>query len=74
MQLAIKSEKSKFIENSNKFNHYFYEMKRAQFGPLMEMCDIWISQDSRAEFYLDKAIKINQKRTNIAKIKENILT
>lgn len=34
MQLAIKSDKSKFIENSNKFNHYFYEMKRSPFGPI----------------------------------------
>lgn len=54
MQLAIKSEKSKFIESSNKFNHYFYEMKRAEFGPLMEMCSIWISQDLRGDYYLKK--------------------
>lgn len=43
-------------------------MKRAQFGPIMEMCAIWSSQDARAEFYLDKAIKLNQKKNkNILK-------
>ena len=34
MQLAIKSEKTKFIVNSNKFNHYFYELKRAELGAI----------------------------------------
>lgn len=54
MQLAIKQQKSKFTECSNKFNHYFYEMKRAKFGAIMEMCSIWMSQDSRAQFYQTK--------------------
>ena len=54
MQLAIKQEKTKFIENSNKFNHYIYELKRAKFGPIMEMCSIWMSLDLRAEFYAYK--------------------
>jgi hypothetical protein len=48
MQLAIKTQKTKFSECANKFNHYFYEMKRAKFGPIMEMCSIWCSQDARA--------------------------
>jgi hypothetical protein len=48
MQLAIKTQKTKFSECANKFNHYLYEMKRAKFGPLMEMCSIWCSQDTRA--------------------------
>ena len=48
MQLAVKQQKSKFIEHSNKFNHYFYELKRAKFGAIMEMCSMWMSQDSRA--------------------------
>ena len=54
MQLAIKSDKSKFIECANKFNHYFYELERSQFGPIMEMCSIWSSQDQRSAFYLSK--------------------
>jgi hypothetical protein len=29
MQLAIKDDKSKFIEYSGKFNHYLYELRRA---------------------------------------------
>lgn len=56
MQLAIKQEKSRFIECSNKFNHYLYELKRAKFGSVMEMCSIWMSQDTRAEHYKDKQL------------------
>ncbi len=68
MQLAVKQQKSKFIEHSNKFNHYFYELKRAKFGAIMEMCSMWMSQDSRASFYKDvhqqaqKAIEENSKK------------
>jgi hypothetical protein len=51
MQLAIKQDKSKFIECSNKFNHYLYELKRAKFGAITEMCSIWMSQDLRSKFY-----------------------
>lgn len=51
MQLAIKQQKSKFVEYSNKFNHYLYEMERAKFGAIMEMCSMWMSQDSRVGFY-----------------------
>ena len=45
MQLAIKADKSKFIENSNKFCHYLYELERAEFGPINEMCSIWVGKD-----------------------------
>lgn len=62
MQLAIKQQKSKFIECSNKFNHYFYEMKRAKFGAIMEMCSIWMSQDPRASFYENKIEALTQKK------------
>ena len=54
IQLTIKSEKSNFIECSNKFNHYLYELKRAKFGPLTEMCCIWVNQDLRSPFYVEK--------------------
>ena len=61
MQLAIKSEKSKFIECSYNFNHYLYELKRAQFGPIMEMCNIWINKDLKSKFYLEKNGETKQK-------------
>ena len=61
MQLVIKSDKSKFIECSYNFNHYLYELKRAQFGPIMEMCNVWISKDLKAKFYLDKIEKVNKR-------------
>ncbi len=65
MQLAIKQQKSRFIECSNKFNHYLYEMKRAKFGSVMEMCSIWMSQDSRADHYKDKQYIIAKNKTKI---------
>ena len=34
MQLAVNSSKSNFIECSDKFNHYIYELQRSKFGPL----------------------------------------
>ena len=61
MQLAIKSEKSKFIECSYNFNHYLYELKRAQFGPIMEMCNIWVNKDLKSKFYLEKMEKLNKR-------------
>ena len=61
MQLAIKSEKSKFIECSYNFNHYLYELKRAQFGPIMEMCNIWVNKDLKSKFYLEKIEKLNKR-------------
>ena len=54
MQLAIKNDKSKFLDCSTYFNHYIYELKRSQFGPLSELSNIWINIDLRGKFYLDK--------------------
>lgn len=48
MQLAIKSGNSKFIEKSYNFNHYLYELRRAPFGPIMEMCNVWINKDFKS--------------------------
>lgn len=48
MQLAIKQDKSKFIDCSNKINHYIYELERAKFGAIMEMSSVWMSHDQRA--------------------------
>ena len=53
MQLAIKADKSKFIENSNNFSHYLYELERAEFGPINEMCSIWVGKDLRSKFFID---------------------
>jgi hypothetical protein len=34
VQLGVTSTKNQFIEHSNQFNHYLYELKRSPFGPL----------------------------------------
>ena len=67
MQLAIKQDKSKFIESSNKFNHYLYELKRAKFGPIMEMCSIWMSQNLTAKFLSESIASLELRSFNINK-------
>jgi len=51
IQLAIKSHASDFIKKSNAFHHYIYELERSQFGPITELCSIWMSLDNRAKVY-----------------------
>ena len=55
MQLGIKSDKSRFIECSDKMNHFIYELQRGMFGPLVELSNMWMAEDHRAEFYHKKA-------------------
>ena len=54
IQLCIKSEKSRFIECSNQFNHFFYELQRAQFGPISEMVNLWVNYDKRSEHFMER--------------------
>ena len=61
MQLAVNSDKSKFIECSDKFNHFIYELKRSMLGPMNELCNIWMQSDPRATFYSTKADELNQR-------------
>ncbi len=53
VQLAVKSITSKFIQCSNLFSHYVYELGRTLFGPLTELCSVWTSLDPRAIEYLN---------------------
>lgn len=53
IQLAVKSVTSKFIQCSNMFSHYVYELGRTLFGPLTELCSVWTSLDPRAVEYLN---------------------
>ena len=52
IQLAINSNKSKFIQCSSSFNHYLYELERSLMGPLTELCSIWMNLDTRSKDYL----------------------
>ena len=54
MQLGIKDDKSNFIQYSNKMNHFIYELQRGIFGPLVELSNVWMEEDPRAEFYQKK--------------------
>ena len=56
IQLGINSDKSNFIQCSNHMNYLIYEVQRAKFGPLTELCNIWANSDSsRTEFYEKKS-------------------
>ena len=61
MQLGINSDKSTFIESSNKINHFIYELQRGSFGPLTELGTMWMALDPRAEYYEKKAEKLKSK-------------
>ena len=54
MQLGIKSDRSRFIECSDKMNHFIYELQRGSFGPLIELSNVWMQLDSRADYYKKK--------------------
>ncbi len=51
IQLAITNKNNTFLEYSNNFNHYLYELKRSVFSPLTELCSIWKNLDSRFNVY-----------------------
>jgi hypothetical protein len=51
VQLSVTSSNNKFIQYSNTYNHYLYELRRSFFGPLTELCSIWKSLDPRFVYY-----------------------
>ncbi len=51
VQIAVNTSQSEFMRCSNKINHFIYELERAQFGPLMEMCSVWRHCDKKAEIF-----------------------
>ena len=61
MQIAVNSSKSNFLDCSDKFNHYIYELQRSKFGPLTELCNIWMQCDMRADFYQKSAKQLNDR-------------
>lgn len=54
MQLAIDEESSKFIKLSDKANHFIYELERATFGPMSQMCNVYTAIDPRYGFFVKK--------------------
>lgn len=57
VQLGVTNKKNQWIEYSNRFNHYLYELKRSQFGPLTELCNIWKSHDVKFNIYKSIPLK-----------------
>ncbi len=51
IQLAVNTSQSEFMRCSNKINHFIYELERAQFGPVMEMCSVWRHCDPKSDTF-----------------------
>jgi len=43
IQLGIRSESKKYTEDSTEINHTLYELERAKFGPISELCSLLYS-------------------------------
>ena len=62
MQLKVDDSKLNFITCSNLFNHYIYELERSKFGPVSELCSIWVNKDHRGKFFEMEFDKMNKKK------------
>jgi hypothetical protein len=51
VQLAVKVTIWKFSKNSNDFHHFFYELKRSHFSPLVELCSILNYLNPKSQIY-----------------------
>jgi hypothetical protein len=51
IQLAVNTTHSDFMHCSNKINHFIYELERAQFGPIMEICSVWKNCEKKSGIY-----------------------
>jgi recombinational DNA repair protein (RecF pathway) len=51
IQLAITEEVDKKQQAYDAFNHYLYELKRSNLGPIMESACIWAHLDQRSRAF-----------------------
>ena len=71
--MAVNTDTDNWTKCSNNFNHFIYELQRAKFGPLSEMCSIWMNSSCKPEFYENKIKQLklnNQKHKCKAKMEE----
>ena len=75
IQLGIDSKRSRFIDCSDDFNHFIYELQRTPFGFFPELCSIWTSSDPRAEFYEKKILAgyLREEKKKIDEFKKKLL-
>ena len=69
VQIAVNTSQSEFMRCSNKINHFIYELERAQFGPLMEICSVWRHCENKAGIFVklidnEKPRKVSKPATN----------
>jgi hypothetical protein len=70
IQIAVNTSQSEFMRCSNKINHFIYELERAQFGPIMEMCSVWRNCDKKAEIFAKLIKKEKPRKASKPAIKE----
>jgi hypothetical protein len=70
IQIAVNTSQSEFMRCSNKINHFIYELERAQFGPIMEMCSVWRNCDKKAEIFAKLIEKEKPRKASKPAIKE----
>ncbi len=51
LKVNSSSSESNFSSCSFNFSHFIYELERSHFGPITEMCSIWMNLDQRASCY-----------------------
>lgn len=51
IQLAVTDDFEEKQKMYDAFNHYLYELKRSELGPIMESACIWTHLDQRSKLY-----------------------
>jgi hypothetical protein len=62
VQISVNTSQSDFMRCSNKINHFIYELERANFGPIMEICSVWRHCETKADIFA-KIIKKEKPKT-----------
>ncbi len=70
IQIAVNTSQNEFMRCSNKINHFIYELERAQFGPLMEMCSVWRHCDKKADIIAKFIENEKPRKGNLSEKKE----
>ena len=71
IQLAVIEDIDVKQSNYDRFNHFLYELKRANFGPIMESACIWSHLDQRSKFYKKSEIMKSESTMSNSMVKQH---
>lgn len=76
IQLSIKNESS-FLNYSDQYSHFIYELTRAPMGPISELMNVWNNYSPRSEYFKSKFNKFNRytpgiRKARIYKYRKNV--